>query len=315
MAGDWIKMRVGLRSDPHVLRMARHLAADPEFMAWRHGDVTGDGRRDRSGELQLITHLVVSGLLTIWGWANEHMGDDELIPLASLADLDLFAEIPGFGAALAAVGWVDVLPEGLHFADFAKHNSTVSSRSKSGAERTRAWRERKKAAAAQQESVTASVTSPSATDQTRVTEEKRSGKARSVAPATAADPNPPSSAPTTPGSAEPELTATAAMASGLRGVGVVVGATDPIVRGWVRDHFSVEQLVLLAQELTARHPGKRLATKYLDATLRGRLADAQRRRRPPPVTGGAGVTGAAGDEDAIRQAMGWGVLEGEVERG
>ena len=34
MAGDWIKMRVGLSTNPRVMRLAECLLDDPRFLEW-----------------------------------------------------------------------------------------------------------------------------------------------------------------------------------------------------------------------------------------------------------------------------------------
>lgn len=152
MAGDWIKMRTGIRRHPKVIAMARRLSKDTEFMAWWSGsrNVT---LRDSVTEIvtfENVTRVTVCGLLEVWGSLNAVMKDDNHIPFMALSDIDDIAGIPSFGAALAAVGWVcgvdDETGEGLVFPNFGEFNTPDSERpkAKSDAQRAKEYRERKR---------------------------------------------------------------------------------------------------------------------------------------------------------------------------
>lgn len=152
---DWIKMRSGLPTNPRVVKMARVLLAEQRFMDWfRPGatavtsDVTRD-ERDEQRDISVVTRIVVGTLLPTWSMVNEAAGRDGIIRHASSRDIDHTAGVPGFAKALAAVDWLEILPNdaGVRFINFEEHNSPQKERaltSKSGADRQKEYRERKK---------------------------------------------------------------------------------------------------------------------------------------------------------------------------
>jgi hypothetical protein len=150
---DWIKMRSSLLTNPRVTRMARLLLQDADFTAWMYADraVTRDESVTKR-DVSVVTRIVVGGLLPVWSMVNETAGRDGVVRHASSHEVDDAAGIPGFFRALAAVEWVEELPDGsgVRFINFEEHNSPQKERSltgKSGAERTKEYRERKKRAA------------------------------------------------------------------------------------------------------------------------------------------------------------------------
>ena len=165
MAGDWIKMRGGLLRNPKVIRMARVLLQHPAFREWF--GVTRDASRDVTCDVTqrddatssvtardvqhvpVVTMVTVGALLATWSSVNENVSDDATMRDATLFEIDAIAGVPGFGEALASVGWVEVLPneEGLFFPNFHEYNTVGKQRSagaKTGAERSREYRDRKK---------------------------------------------------------------------------------------------------------------------------------------------------------------------------
>lgn len=147
---DWIKMRSSLLTNPRVTRMARLLLQDPEYRAWMYSgrDVTRDESVTKR-DIPVVTRIVVGGLLPVWAMANETAGRDGIVRHASSHEVDDAAGIPGFFRALTAVEWAEELPDrcGVRFINFEEHNSPQKERSltgKSGAERTKEYRERKK---------------------------------------------------------------------------------------------------------------------------------------------------------------------------
>ncbi len=149
---DWIKMRSSLLTNPKVVRMARVLLADDEFMAWlcpgcdpsviRHESVT-------KRHVPVVTRIVVGALLPTWSAVNDTAGGDGIVRHASSRDIDETAGVPGFGKALVAVEWLQELPDeiGVQFVNFEEHNSPQKERAltaKSPAERAKAYRDRKK---------------------------------------------------------------------------------------------------------------------------------------------------------------------------
>jgi hypothetical protein len=146
---DWIKMRTGLLTNPKVTRMARVLLADAEFMAWfqpgREPVTSRDAVTKR--DVEVVTRIVVGGLLPTWAAANESVSRDGVMRHVASQDIDDSAGIPGFGRALVAVEWMREIAEedAVQFVNFEEHNSVQKERSltaKSGAERTREYRER-----------------------------------------------------------------------------------------------------------------------------------------------------------------------------
>lgn len=95
MAGEWIKMRRDLPSDPAVIRIRRAVGLDVD--------------------------TVVGKLHRLWSWADVHTADGSADGL-DLEWLDETAGAPGFGAAMVAAGWLEVTDAGLRFANFERHN-------------------------------------------------------------------------------------------------------------------------------------------------------------------------------------------------
>ena len=97
MAGDWIKMRTNLDTDPAVVRISSGLKTD--------------------------RFSVVGRLHRIWSWANEHLTDGQDVPVDS-AFLDSLVEAPGFADQLRSVGWLSGRDGSLSFPSFLKHNGS-----------------------------------------------------------------------------------------------------------------------------------------------------------------------------------------------
>ena len=95
MAGDWIKMRTNLDTDPAVVRISSGLKTD--------------------------RYSVVGRLHKIWSWANEHLTDGQDVPIDS-EFLDSLVETPGFSEQLRRVGWLSGRDGSLGFPSFDRHN-------------------------------------------------------------------------------------------------------------------------------------------------------------------------------------------------
>lgn len=110
MAGDWIKMRTNLDTDPAVVRIA-------------------------SG-LKLDRFAIVGRLHKIWAWANEHSVDGQDVPVD--ADfLDSLVATPEFSAQLRSVGWLSGRDGSLSFPNFLRHNGDSAKQRALDAERKR----------------------------------------------------------------------------------------------------------------------------------------------------------------------------------
>lgn len=138
-------------TNPKVNGIARLLEADP-----RVAQTLARGHNGVMGEIvtrNVMRHVTVSSLVTVWGAANEHT-EDGIFPNADLSDLDDIAGIPGFGEAMQAVGWAEYHPDQnrVILPNFEEWNTSGKSRA---AERQRRYRERQKG---QQSDVTRDVT-------------------------------------------------------------------------------------------------------------------------------------------------------------
>jgi hypothetical protein len=110
MAGDWIKMRVDLATSPKVVRIASALRAD----------------RLR----------VIGGLHAVWCLFDVHSTDGRLDGY-TLEALDDLIGFPGFGAAMATVGWLEDDGESLCTPRFDEHNGQSAKRRAMETERKR----------------------------------------------------------------------------------------------------------------------------------------------------------------------------------
>lgn len=148
---DWIRMRSSLLTNPRVTKMARVLLANQEFLQWLCPGCDVPVTRDETvtkRHIPVVARVVVGALLPVWSMVNDTAARDGIVRHASSRDIDETAGVPGFGQALIEVEWLEQLPdgEGVHFVNFEEHNSPQKERSvvaKTGAERSREYRERK----------------------------------------------------------------------------------------------------------------------------------------------------------------------------
>ena len=137
----WIKMRTNLRRLPKLLVVATELHQNPESMRGFSVSNESDGVT-----FDCVTRVTVASLLDLWGDIQELIDEENYVDSMTLAHVDTVSGIPGFGAALEKVGWIEVRPNGLVFNNFHQHNVPVKERSQpmTGAERMRRWRDKKK---------------------------------------------------------------------------------------------------------------------------------------------------------------------------
>ena len=114
MAGDWIKIRTNLATDPAVKAIARALKLDP--------------------------FSVVGRLHAFWAWADQHTNDGE-IPWMTFEDIDDVADKRGFAAQLAAIGWLEQLENAVRLPHFERHNGDSAKRRAMEMEKKRRQRE------------------------------------------------------------------------------------------------------------------------------------------------------------------------------
>ncbi len=108
MAGDWIKMRVGLHTHPKVVRMASASKAD----------------RLR----------IVGALHAAWCLFDAHSVDGVLDGYTAEI-VDELIGFPGFAAAMISVGWLEENGESLVMPGFSEHNGQSAKRRAQDADR------------------------------------------------------------------------------------------------------------------------------------------------------------------------------------
>lgn len=155
-------MRPSLLTSPRVNGIARILESDSSVSR-----VLSTGFSRGMSEIvtrNVMRYVTVTALLSVWGSANEHTRDG-VFQNADLSDIDDVAGIPGFGAAMASVGWAvyDEQQCTVTLPNFNEYNTSGQARSagaKSAAERQREYRNRKKSQESDEISnVTSDVTS------------------------------------------------------------------------------------------------------------------------------------------------------------
>lgn len=99
MAGDWIKMRRELASDPDVVQIA------------------STTRLDEFG--------VVGRLHAVWSWLDQHSDDGSNVRIVS-AFLDRLTACPGFAESMRAVGWLSGRDGSLTFPGYSAHNGDTA---------------------------------------------------------------------------------------------------------------------------------------------------------------------------------------------
>lgn len=182
MAGDWIKMRPSLLTNPKVNGMARYLENNPSV-----GKCLSTGFSGCMEEIvtrNVMRNVTVASLLVVWGAANEHTKDG-VFRNADLSDIDDMVGIPGFGEAMESVGWAvfdeDVFTVTLpNFNEYNTCGGDRSGKAKTAAQRQKEYRERQKS---QKDNVTSDVTND-------VTSNRREEKRREeVKPSSQAKPD------------------------------------------------------------------------------------------------------------------------------
>lgn len=149
MAGDWIKMRTALMTDPKVNRIARELETSQDV--GRQLLLTHEGVMSSCVTRNVMRHVTVSCLLLVWGAANEHTKEGVFYN-ADLSDIDDIVGMPGFGAAMQHVGWLVYDPDGNtvtleNFNEYNKSGARRSAGARTNAERQADYRARKRALA------------------------------------------------------------------------------------------------------------------------------------------------------------------------
>ena len=99
MAGDWIKMRVSLATDPAVIGIAARLDC---------------------------TEFEVVGMLHhVWSWADTQSRDGHA-PGVTEKWVDRYVQCDGFAQAMQSVGWLVITEDGVEFPHFDRHNGKTA---------------------------------------------------------------------------------------------------------------------------------------------------------------------------------------------
>jgi len=173
MAGEWIKMRTSLLTNPKVNGIARILENSVEV-----ADVLTTGYSGTMSQIvtrNVMRHVTVSSLIVIWGSANEHTKDG-IFSNADFSDIDDMVGIPGFADAMESVGWLiyDKENHSVILPNFNEYNTSSDVRTagaKSAAQRQKEYRQRLKE---QNSYVTRDVTDNVTSDVTRNRREEKS---------------------------------------------------------------------------------------------------------------------------------------------
>jgi hypothetical protein len=168
MAFDWIKIRTDLYRDPKVSVIADlMLDQDSELSRFVNQNMQCNMTVTRN----VMRNVTVGALVSVWG-VLRHRGKrneyDLFVKCCTLSVVDDLADLPGFGYAMASVGWIEETEEGIVLPRFFEEfNVDPAEENKSkNAERQRLYRERKK----EESNVTRDVTVAS---QSNAREEKR----------------------------------------------------------------------------------------------------------------------------------------------
>lgn len=127
MAGDWVKMRSALLANPKVHAIAKAIGRDDR--SGRTLTTGFNGPPEQVLSRHALRHVTVTALLCVWSAANEH-SDDGKLSCCDLEDLDEIAGVPGFGEAMAAVGWAvrNEAKNCVLLPNFSEHNTTAKDR-------------------------------------------------------------------------------------------------------------------------------------------------------------------------------------------
>jgi|694.fasta_scaffold30528_10 hypothetical protein len=138
MAGEWVKMRSALLANPKVHAIAKAIGMDS-----RAGSAltTGfSGCPDQVLARCALRYVTVTALLCVWSSANEH-ATGGILSCCDLEDIDEIAGVPGFGQAMASVGWAipDEATKCVSLPNFSDHNTPAKDRT--AADRQRRYRQ------------------------------------------------------------------------------------------------------------------------------------------------------------------------------
>jgi hypothetical protein len=143
LAGEWIKVEIGLPEKPEVMRLARIL--------------------------NISRPQVVGEVFKFWVWADKNTVDG-VVDGVEASDIDDVMSVPGFAQALSDVGWltIDAQRRRVVIPNFERHNGESAKKRALKNERQSRWR--------------ANATSTQASTSASTREEKRREEVKPIAP-------------------------------------------------------------------------------------------------------------------------------------
>jgi hypothetical protein len=124
MADEWIKMRHRLLGETEVKAMAHRLKVSRQHVAgcllgvWSHADQHAIERPDPQNKRDKCP--AANGTED----GTEGETTEGFLAFSTLQDIDNEALQPGFGEAMAAVGWLRVYEDGIGFPQYQVHHSS-----------------------------------------------------------------------------------------------------------------------------------------------------------------------------------------------
>ena len=114
MAGDWIKMRTDLSTDPAVIGTAARLNVDED--------------------------TIVGKLHRLWSWANHQTTDGNAVGVTS-DWINRYLDCEGLAEALCEVGWMVVSDDSIQLPEFERHNGESAKKRAQTAKRVQKHRD------------------------------------------------------------------------------------------------------------------------------------------------------------------------------
>lgn len=129
MATPWyIRVRRDLHTDVRVLRIAQEIERHCNL-----SQIQFEGQT-RLSATALIRDVTIAGLVRVWAHANDQTSDGVFQHVTGLDFIDLLAGLPGFGDAMAVVGWAkfNIEKQTIELPNFLKWNTPAKSGKRGG---------------------------------------------------------------------------------------------------------------------------------------------------------------------------------------
>lgn len=94
--------------------------------------------------LDCIPAVVIGGLMQVWWMGDREATPDGFLPHTTREDIDAKVRVPGFAAAMEAVGWLEVSGDGVALPEFDKHMGQKHRKRARDRKHAKAYRDRQK---------------------------------------------------------------------------------------------------------------------------------------------------------------------------